>query len=105
MFDGARCGKSGLGLPTFKYGDPRLVSRSESYFQTLVTLRASGSPIGIHKFLRSVSSKALADVAVRIDILLPAIMKPDVCLALQAFRATLTTLEMIIYGGFAWEDL
>ncbi|KAG8967006.1 hypothetical protein FRC05_002320 [Tulasnella sp. 425] len=79
--------------------------RSETYFRTLVTLRASGSPIGIHKFLRGVSSKALADVAVRIDIPLPAMMKPDVCLALQAFRATLTTLEMIISGAFAWEDL
>lgn len=75
------------------------------HFRSLVTLKASGFPTELGRFLKNVGSKVLAHVGTDIEVRSPEVMDPDFFLVLHAFRAALITLEVTIRGDFTWIGL
>ncbi|KAG9046514.1 hypothetical protein FS837_004264 [Tulasnella sp. UAMH 9824] len=78
---------------------------SERWFRSLVTLRASGSPAGVHSFMENIASVGLAEIKMEIEVSWQEPMRTDALLAVHAFKATLVDLEVQIRGEFAWSYL
>ncbi|KAG8920398.1 hypothetical protein FRC01_000764 [Tulasnella sp. 417] len=77
----------------------------DQHFQSLVSLRVSGFPEGVKSFLNTISSNRITEITVEVEVPWLESMGPGALLALHAFKATLTNLEIEVRGDSTWNDL